>query len=300
MNMPNETMVKLEHFFMIDKRIKDEMIAMSPPTDYLDTESLVKYTDRLDDSLNYIFMELRCVVKDLFMGNGNTVFYEKALFLERLTKKKFIECGIDINKLKKFYQTFISNMSPIFVDTVKLECIGYTLFSSANSLALASSVNELLHLLHSKVMNNEHIFKELPLIESKINDYRYPVRLMGNRSDYFENVFAMFPMNLDCGYTDMVIVNDNKLMMMVRDRGHALSIEVTIRNNVARVEYFVPKLCNLDMINKLPGVNKVSTYSRIGATGCFEVNKDMLAPQLYNFISMVPTDDDIKENGFSR
>lgn len=85
--MPNDNMIKLEHFFMVDKRIKDEMIAISPPTDYLDTESLIKYTDKLDDSLNYIFMELRCVVKDLFMGNGNIAFYEKVLFLENLSKR---------------------------------------------------------------------------------------------------------------------------------------------------------------------------------------------------------------------
>lgn len=298
--MPNDNMIKLEHFFMVDKRIKDEMIAISPPIDYLDTESLIKYTDKLDDSLNYIFMELRCVVKDLFMSNGNTVFYEKVLFLEKLVKKKFMECSIDIVKLKKFYQIFISNMSPMFIDTVKLECVGYSIDGCTNSLSLVSSINELLHLLHSEIMNNDRFFRELPLIESKVNDYKYPLRLRGNRNSFFENVFALFPMNLDCGYTDMIIVNDNKLIMMVRDRGHALSIEVTIRNNVARVEYFVPKLCNLDMINRLPGVNKVSTYSRIGATGCFEVNKDMLALQLYNFISMVPTDDDIKIVGFSR
>ncbi len=298
--MPNDNMIKLEHFFMVDKKIKEEMVAISPPTDYLDTESLIKYTDKLYDSLNYIFIELRCVVKDLFMSNGNKIFYERALFLEKLTKKKFMECSIDIVKLKKFYQTFISNMSPEFVDTVKLECIGYAIHNCTKSLSSVSSINELLHLLHSEIMNNDCFFRELPLIESKENDYNYPLRLRGNRNIFFESVFASFPTDLDCGYTDMIIVNDNKLIMMVRDRGHALSIEITIRNDIARVEYFVPKLCNLDMINRLPGVNKVSTYSQVGATGCFEVNKNMLAPQLYNFISMVPTDDDIKTVGFSR
>ncbi len=37
-----------------------------------------------------------------------------------------------------------------------------------------------------------------------------------------------------------------------------LTIEVTLNNNIARIEYFIPKLCNIEMINNLPGVNKVN------------------------------------------
>lgn len=289
--MVNDNMIKLEHFFMVDKRIKDEMIAISPPTDYFDNTSLIKYTDKFDDALNYIFTELKCICKDLF--GVNSICFEKILFLERLSKKKLAECSIDTNKLKKFYQVFVSNMSLDFLNAVKTECKGYYFNSITNSLSLASSINELLHLFHSYIINSDYLLNKLPLIKEKTNDYKYPIRLRGNRNNYFENIFAAFPMDLDCGYTDIVIVNDNKLLMMVRDRGHALSIEITIKNNIARIEYFVPKLCNLDMINKLPGVNKVSEYSDIGATGCFEVSKDTLSQELFRFISMVPTDDDI-------
>lgn len=33
---------------------------------------------------------------------------------------------------------------------------------------------------------------------------------------------------------------------MVRDRGHALSIEVTLNKDNARIEYFIPKICNVE------------------------------------------------------
>ena len=111
----------------------------------------------------------------------------------------------------------------------------------------------------------------------------------------FEQIFKMFPNDLDCGWTDMVAINDRKLIIMVRDRGHALTIEVTLNNNIARIEYFIPKLCNIEMINNLPGVNKVNKNS-IGATGVIETPINTLPGVLFDFISKVPTDYDMVIN----
>ena len=93
----------------------------------------------------------------------------------------------------------------------------------------------------------------------------------------------------------MVAINDKKLIIMVRDRGHALTIEVTLNNNIARIEYFIPKLCNIEMINNLPGVNKVNKNS-IGATGVIETPINTLPGVLFDFISKVPTDYDMVIN----
>ena len=60
----------------------------------------------------------------------------------------------------------------------------------------------------------------------------------------------------------------------------------------ARIEYFIPKLCNIDMINSLPGINKVNEDS-IGATGVIEVDINNLAETLFHFISNVPMDSDM-------
>ena len=63
----------------------------------------------------------------------------------------------------------------------------------------------------------------------------------------------------------------------------------------ARIEYFIPKICNVEMVNKIPGVNKVNDDS-IGTTGAIEVEVKDLPTALFNFISMVPTDMDIVHN----
>lgn len=82
------------------------------------------------------------------------------------------------------------------------------------------------------------------------------------------------------------------MFLMSRERGHALSIEVTINDDIARIEYFIPKLCNIEMINNLPGINKVKEGS-IGATGAIEVDKSTLTETLIDFIRKVPTDSDM-------
>ena len=48
---------------------------------------------------------------------------------------------------------------------------------------------------------------------------------------------------------------------MIRDRGHALTIEITINNDKARIDYFIPKIININMINALSGANKVRENS---------------------------------------
>lgn len=89
----------------------------------------------------------------------------------------------------------------------------------------------------------------------------------------------------------MVAISERKLLMMVRDRGHALSIEITLNGQNARLEYFIPKVCNVDMVNNLPGINRVNEDS-IGATGVVETPVEELPNVLFNFISKVPMDGD--------
>lgn len=88
--------------------------------------------------------------------------------------------------------------------------------------------------------------------------------------------------------------------MMIRDRGHALTIEIDIDGNEVLINYFIPKLCNINMINELPGVYKVKDNEYIGSTGIFKTSVNDLSKTLFKFISMVPTDYDmiIEDNSF--
>ena len=294
--MDNEKIIKLQHFFSVDTKIKKEIYDIAPQSlnGYIDETSISEYTDKLNDSLIYILSELKCVALDVF-GKESSIF-NKVCYLEQDIKTNFYSCGFDIEKLKSFYQKYISNMEPSFIDDVKRSYIGYYFGGGGVSpLKKASTINEILHLMHSRIINNEGLLQSIPLLNEKDNQHNNTISLRGIRNPMFEQLFMMFPTDLDCGITDMVIINEKTLIMMVRDRGHALSIEVTLNKDNARIEYFIPKICNVEMVNKIPGVNKVNDDS-IGTTGAIEVEVKDLPTALFNFISMVSTDMDIVHN----
>ena len=80
--------------------------------------------------------------------------------------------------------------------------------------------------------------------------------------------------------------------MMVRDRGHALTIDIDTSKDDYFVKYFIPKLCNEDMIKALPGINK-DNISNNGTSGKFICNNKEFTDKLFSFIEKVPTDNDM-------
>ena len=289
-NTEDEKTRRLKYFFGIDNEIKYEMYHSAPPGlfQYFDEE---KYCDKLEDSLKYMFQELKRSIQDFF-GPYSTL-YLKAQQIEVETIHKFYQCGYSKKKLREFYNNYISYMDPNFVDLVKKSCVGYTIDErNLDPIGSIKTINELLHYLHYYVMNSDNILQSLPVIDEKKVDNNYYIRLRGNDNEFFHSIFSNFPNEIDIGTTDMIVLDENKLLMMIRDRGHATTIEITIEGTKAKVDYFIPKLCNVDMINALPGVNKVNPNSS-GATGSFVTEKDALSRSLYIFISMIPMDKDM-------
>jgi len=181
----------------VDFEIKKEIYNLAPSSlKYYDELSLQKYTNRLNDLLIYIFSELKCITLDVFGKDSNVM--SKIFSMEKNIKTQFYSCGFDINKLKKFYEVYISNMTSDFINSVKKECVGYT-YGGTSSVELASSLNEILHFLHSYILNNEYILQSIPLINKKQNEYNYPIQLRGNKVDTFERLYEQFPTNIDVG-----------------------------------------------------------------------------------------------------
>ena len=83
-------------------------------------------------------------------------------------------------------------------------------------------------------------------------DNKQDVSLRGYNSSYFESLFDNFPLDLDVGVTDMLIINERRMIMMVGDRGHALTTEITINGEEVWVEYFIPKICICTFARSLP------------------------------------------------
>jgi hypothetical protein len=83
---------------------------------------------------------------------------------------------------------------------------------------------------------------------------------------------------------------------MVRDSGHALTVEVEQEPQTGKifVSYHVPKICNVEKVNQLKGVNKIDEITATGTNGMFYIdNPQELGKEMMEFIESVPTDMDI-------
>ncbi len=191
-------------------------------------------------------------------------------------------------------------MSKNLIENVKENFVGYTDFGEkelSDLICESSTINELLHVCHSYIINNDIILSSITKLEEKKNEFGYPITLYGEKSELSEKLFKEFPLDLDVGWTDIVSIQD-QILMMVRDRGHALTLTIDNSQDKPFVKYFIPKICNEDMIRALPGVDE-KALSKNGVLGSFECDKNELLSNLFGFIGKVPTDNDIPSRNSS-
>lgn len=280
-------------FLKTDMRIKENLIRVAPAReDDYNEESRIEYTDKLDSLLKDFKVEFELISEGFEFGetvsNAINNFFKKAR--ENLAVGKY-ESGVG----NDLYQQNFSNMRPELVDEVKKRCKGYTCATPerlADLMSKATSVNEMLHVMHSFVMNNEQIMSSMPKLGEKKNAQGYPITLYGEPSAIADEIFEKFPNELDVGWTDIISMQ-NKVCMMVRDRGHALTIDMdTSKEEEIGVKYFIPKLCNEEMIMALKGIDKAN-ITNDGARGSFTAKKEEITEELFGFIEKVPTDADM-------
>lgn len=266
---------------------------MDIPFDYdYKEEYIIKYADGLYSGLQMLKYYFIKIINDLKMENIYTEHINR-IFDEY--NKKLLNCGIDFDKLTKFYINNIGGMRESFVDTVNSNCCGYTIDRGHGIFFKAKTVNELLHFLHHSIVNNEEYYQGMNKLNEKSNAKSYPITLYGKVNDIAKRIFDNFPLTLDVGNTDILSLGD-EILIMIRDRGHALSIEIKVKENECDVSYFVPKICNTIMVNKLRGVREVDENSKF-TLGEFRASKDEIDNIIFEFISKVPTDDDMFVEG---
>jgi len=281
-----DSLEKIENFFKCDLEIKKMLYEMVPPIDCnYGQEYIIRYSDRL---YNYLMTIKYYLVRTM---NDFNIEYKYIEHVNRMFddyNKKLADCGTDFNKLKQFYKDDISNMRESFIDDVKNNYAGYTMNRGNNTITKAKTVNELLHFLHHSITNNEKNYQNMPKLHEKNNDFNYQINLYGKENEIAERLYENFPLNLDVGDTDILALT-NKILIMVRDRGHSLSIEINVKDNECDVRYFIPKICNTIMVNNLRGVHKVDENSKF-TVGEFRNNINEIDDAIFNFIENVPMD----------
>lgn len=282
----------LKNFIKTDLSIKNDLLELAPnKTDNFDESSKINYIDKLYKSLKDLEFDFKSSLKGFNFDNkineSLTEFFNKEKEKLAISNYNNINCN-------EIYQNNFSDMSKTFIEDVKKTFVGYTSFNENDlntSIKEAKTINELLHTCHSYIMNNQSILNSITKISEKQNQFKYPISLYGEQTKAAEELFNNFPMDLDVGWTDIISLED-QIFMMVRDRGHTLTIDIDTSKDDYLVKYFVPKLCNEEMIKALPGINK-DNISQNGASGCFQCKNTEFTNKLFSFIEKVPTDNDI-------
>ncbi len=284
----------MKEFFERDMKIKETLMSLAPTeADDYDELSRMEYVDKLEKGLDSLEYDTLASIKKFGFGEelNNTIREYFANKKKSMAVGKY-EAGI----CQKIYNSEFASMSENFIEEVKEGFVGYAFFSNPSKLPgfvkKAKTVNELLHSIHSSIVNNDEILESMPQMGTKRNTIEEPITLYGEENEVAEKIFKEFPLEMDCGITDIVSLK-NKVLMMIRDRGHALTIDMDTTNpKYVEVKYFVPKLCNEEMIRKLPGINE-SSITKSGASGFFVSDKDKITKDLFDFIEKVPTDGDM-------
>ena len=288
----NENYEKLDKFFKIDLKIKNLILKTRPNEKTYDTSGAIKYVDNLINELD--------TIKDYFFWVIDT--YNMSPYLKDVINNSFNEynekllnSNYDYDRLIRIYQECILKMTVGLEKELQKNLFGYNINrKEVESFEKCKTINDYLHAFHFYIVNNEKIFHSMPVIDRKINKDDEPIILFGKENDLSRDLFNKYPVELGTGEVD-ILSFDNHLLMMIRDVGHALSIDSTIENDNIRVSYFIPKSCNIEKVNKLKGVTKLDplTSDMFSQTnGEFICKKEDFTNEIIDFISNVPTDID--------
>ena len=279
----------IEKFFELNLEIKNTMLKCAAnKMDNYNMDSRMKYGDKLYFALEDMLEMFLKILKILKINHlENTIINQFKYYQNEL-----LNCNYNFEKMNVFYQKCFSNMDIKLINNVKETMVGYTLFNAVDYVIKdAKTINELLHIMHAYILNNEKIYQSMPKISEREILNGANITLYGKENNIAKKIFNNIPVDLDLGFTDIVGL-DNKILIMVRDLGHALTLEIDIENNSCLIKYFIPKVCNPLLVNKLKGINKIKEDIRF-ANGQFECKIDDLANELYDFFSKVPTDNNM-------
>ncbi len=197
----------------------------------------------------------------------------------------------NFQKLNNFFQTdlhikkLISSLFPNPADRLNKSALFKYVDRLEDSL-------DKIEISFNRIINTYFSSNLKKYIEIVFDYYHQEINSCGYDYDKLENIFN----SLDDYFSDspkiIVSLNETHILMMLRDFGHATTLDINIENDEAWIEYFIPKVCNYLMVNELPGVRKVDKNSN-WTKGTLRVKVSELGKYLNNFIKMIPTDDEM-------
>lgn len=285
---------KVKKFLDLDMRVKKMIESLNPNESCFQEEGCIDYSNNLMNELKYF--------KECFMMFGSFLSMTKdsidimASKIDEITER-FIETKLDYDNLKRFYINNILKMNEEPLKAIEEGYIGYTVFKSGYSaLEKCKTINDMLHVCHHMLFNNEKLYDLMPVIEEK-EITGGVAKLLGEENkdakDIYDNIQDIYSYEID-----IFSINES-IIIMARDLGHALTVNIDKENDNYRVSYFLPKICNPKKANELPGIKKVPLDSKptTTTTGEYVIKDGNLGERISTFLKSVPTDHDIIRSG---
>lgn len=300
-------LLKLENMFYKNVLIKETMLNLEPKEEFFSSPEMVtKYSN--------LFLAYLDTVKKTFISMLND-FSVDGYSLEDL-EQLFLKIEEDIlrnynnsDQIKAMFNKYIASMRPNFIESVNKNYVGYS-YNRGEDLIKPTTLNELLHLHHFATLNNENVFESMPLLK-KVNNptsknlYKETwqgVEYYGEETsianEIFETIFNVMYNSPKYGGLSSVahIVSlKNKVLVMLRDLGHATTIEINFNDKEVELIYFIPKICNIEMIKNLQGILYIGENVISGvAKGSFVVERQRFKERFTTLLYGIPMDDDMQ------
>ena len=291
-----------EMFFTLDNDIKNIIYEMG----YIprsNKDELVKYSDILWKKIDVIRSKYLHICK-LFDIDFATPIIDN--FIEKC-KNRLMNTDYSFNDFQAIYNECFAKMEQKTLDLVDDNIYGYSDTipqDICEILPKCSSCNELLHTLHCYVIRNQDFLKKINEIECKQIFVGCKVALRGDENPYAKEIYdTLIEQASDLSYefrfdnignTDIVAINkSNKILIMVRDKGHSLTIESKLeQDGNFGVEYYMPKSISYEVVRKLKGFqHSNSKYSF--SKGSFLTSSSLFVNDIVDLINSSPTDENL-------
>lgn len=283
---------KIENFFKIDLIIKNLINNTFPNNaDRNNPSEIISYVQKLNDTIDRIELLFLRIVRSFEFGSNIEEYIENTF---KKYQQQVLECGYNYYRLEQTFIKMFTSMSPELVKKVNEEIIGYSCFIDLEDiLSQSTSINEILHVFHTYVVNNENILQS-----SMMQLEKGRTRLYGEKTPIATSIFDGLDNFMADSEKTILSISDNHIIIMLRDFGHATTLDINIDKENAWIDYFIPKVCNYLMVNSLPGIQKIEegTYFPT-AKGMIVVKTADLAHYINDFIKKIPTDNEMFVKG---
>ncbi len=318
----NETLNKFKHFFEIDMALKQKLVNLAPAVD-LSGDVAFKYADKLYNSLSSIERQLIDIANTFDFGNDVKKAIQDSVEEYR---NRIIKTDYSSADLKRIYNECFAMMSEKNLDLIRKNVFPYSMIyndydatiqelidtgaeqwiideeilAKKEAITLdkiinqCGSVNEILHTFHDYITYDVDLLRTIQTRKQKSNDEGYMISLRGTENAMAEQLFQKYDISMSSGDVEVISFDDNNTLLMCRDRGHALTIEIQKKkDNEVGIYYFVPKMGAGDSVIDYSNTSLKGISSKPESTfiiGSFVSNKDLAVTEIMNIIKQIPND----------